>query len=79
MRQDLPLNGSLLVFGLIAIFCACLLGATPLSFTETLGGLFRTGEIEHQLIVWEIRLPRALSAFAVALRSPCPVPRYRAF
>ena len=65
MRQDLPLNSSLLVFGLIAIFCACLLGATPLSFTDTLGGLFRTGEIEHQLIVWEIRLPRALSAFAV--------------
>ena len=58
-----------LITGLILIASALILasaffGTAPLSFGETLGGAFG-GDARIQMIVWELRLPRAVAAFGV--------------
>ncbi len=50
---------------LVAIFAACLLGSTPLGPGRVLSALFGGGEAGDRLVVWSIRLPRALAAFLV--------------
>ncbi|MEL6226721.1 MAG: iron ABC transporter permease, partial [Pseudomonadota bacterium] len=50
---------------MIAIFVACLLGSTPLPPERVLAALFGGAEIGDRLVVWSIRLPRALAAFLV--------------
>lgn len=57
------LNLFLLIGIIVALFAACLLGATPLPVGAVLGAFFGQGDGADQLIVWSIRLPRALSAF----------------
>ncbi|MFK8017896.1 MAG: FecCD family ABC transporter permease [Gammaproteobacteria bacterium] len=48
-----------------AIFAACLLGSTALPADRVLAALFGGAEVGDRLVVWSIRLPRALAAFVV--------------
>lgn len=48
---------------LVAIFAACLLGSTPLPAGRVLAAFIGTAEAGDQLVIWQIRLPRALAAF----------------
>lgn len=48
---------------LIALFLALLAGTSPMGLADTLGGLTLTGSDSARVIIWEIRLPRALAAF----------------
>lgn len=47
----------------IAIFAACLLGSTPLPIDRVLAAFFGGADAADRLVVWTIRLPRALAAF----------------
>ncbi|MEM6649029.1 MAG: iron ABC transporter permease [Pseudomonadota bacterium] len=49
----------------LAIFVACFLGSTPLSVSRVVAALFGGGAAGDQLVVWSIRLPRAVAAFLV--------------
>lgn len=49
----------------VAIFIACFLGSTPLSIGRVVAALFGGGDTGDQLVVWSIRLPRAVAAFLV--------------
>lgn len=64
MKQDLPLNLALAIAGFVACLAACLLGSTKLSPADIVQGFLGLGPSENILIVWEVRLPRALAAFA---------------
>ena len=59
------LTPGLVLFSLIAIVAACLLGSTPLPIDRVLSAFFGAGDPGDQLVVWSIRLPRALAAFLV--------------
>lgn len=59
------LNPFLLVASLAALFAACLLGSTPLPFERVLAALLGQASGGDQLVVWHIRLPRAVCGFAV--------------
>ncbi|MEO0714749.1 MAG: iron ABC transporter permease [Pseudomonadota bacterium] len=48
-----------------AIFAACLFGSTPLPPERVLAAFFGGGDTADRLVVWSIRLPRALAAFLV--------------
>jgi iron complex transport system permease protein len=48
---------------LAALLLALLVGTSPMGLGETLGGLTLTGSDSARVIIWEIRLPRALAAF----------------
>ncbi len=48
---------------LLAIFAACLLGSTPLPAGRVLAALFGGADTSDRLVIWQIRLPRALAAF----------------
>jgi iron complex transport system permease protein len=48
-----------------AIFAACLLGSTPMPADRVLAALFGGADAGDRLVVWTIRLPRALAAFLV--------------
>lgn len=56
---------SLVIACVFAILAACLLGSTPLSASRVIAALFGGGDAGDQLVVWSIRLPRALAAFLV--------------
>ncbi len=51
--------------GLAAIVAACMLGSTPLPADRVLAALFGGADAGDRLVVWSIRLPRALAAFLV--------------
>lgn len=59
------LTPSLAIACCIAIFAACLLGSTPLPADRVFAAFIGTGDQADQLVVWSIRLPRALAAFLV--------------
>ena len=48
-----------------ALFAACLLGSTPIGIERVVAALLGAGTPGDQLVVVHIRLPRALTAFAV--------------
>lgn len=50
---------------ILAVFAACLLGSTELPAQRLLAALFGGADTADQLVVWSIRLPRALAAFFV--------------
>ena len=64
MRNDRVLIGLLAAAGLAAAAAACLLGSTPLGVGRVLAALAGAGPPGDLIVVWEIRLPRALAAFA---------------
>ncbi len=49
----------------VALFAACLLGSTPMEAERVLAALLGFGDASDRLVVLQIRLPRALAAFAV--------------
>lgn len=59
------LSLTLILLGLLAILAACSLGSTSLPFSRVLEGIFRTGTATDAMIIWDIRLPRALTAWLV--------------
>ncbi len=58
---------ALLLGGLLAIFCALLLGSTAMELPRVLAALFGGADAAERTVVWQIRLPRALAAFIVGL------------
>ena len=63
MRNDRVLTGLLTAAGLAAAAAACLLGSTPLGAGRVLSALVGAASPGDLIVVWEIRLPRALAAF----------------
>lgn len=59
------INPILLITGLICILLACTLGSTNMSLVRVLGGFLGTGQPVDQIVIWQIRLPRALTAYMV--------------
>ena len=51
------------VVTLLALAAACVLGSTPMPVERVLAALLGGGDAGDRLVVWEIRLPRALAAF----------------
>lgn len=62
---DRTLTLALATAALVLIVAACLLGSTPLPAARLLAALGGGGEPGDAVVVWAIRLPRALAAFAV--------------
>lgn len=62
MRLLSPL---LVLLSVLAIFAACFVGSTSLPFDRAIAALLGTGELGDRLVIWSIRLPRALAAFVV--------------
>ncbi len=56
---------ALLGAGALGVFAACLLGSIPLSPAQVVAALFGFGSPGDRIVVLDIRLPRALAAFAV--------------
>ena len=54
---------ALVAASLLAVFAACLLGSTPMPADRVLAALFGGADAGDRLVVWQIRLPRALAAF----------------
>jgi len=65
MNVERALIPLLICVSLMSLFAACLLGATPMSLGQVIGVLFGRGETGDSLVIWHIRLPRALAAFCV--------------
>lgn len=61
----LTLNVSLAVGLLLIVLLSALLGSSQLSLSQTVAALFGAGSETARIIVWEIRLPRALAAMGV--------------
>ncbi|MEM7329173.1 MAG: iron ABC transporter permease [Pseudomonadota bacterium] len=59
------LTPGLIILSLIALFAACLLGSTPMPADRVLAALLGGADASDRLVVWAIRLPRALAAFLV--------------
>lgn len=56
---------SLLIASVAAVFAACLLGSTPLELSRVLSAMAGGADAGDRIVVWTIRLPRALTAFCV--------------
>ena len=56
---------ALVVTSVLVILAACLLGSTPMGFSRVLGALLGQSGTGDSVVVWQIRLPRALAAYAV--------------
>ncbi|CAM3857118.1 FecCD family ABC transporter permease [Litorimonas haliclonae] len=59
------LSPFLILISVMAIFAACLLGTTPMAWGRVLAALVGQGDVTDSLVIWQIRLPRALAAFIV--------------
>lgn len=59
------LTPALAMASLAGVFAACLIGSTPLPAGRILAAFLGSGEAGDRLVVWVIRLPRALAAFLV--------------
>lgn len=65
MTSDRKLVVGLVFACLASLFSACLLGSTPMGFTRVLSALTGQASTGDALVIWQIRLPRALAAFLV--------------
>lgn len=59
------LNIWLSLIAIASITAACLLGSTPMEFTRVVSALLGQSSPGDTIVVWQIRLPRALAAFVV--------------
>ena len=59
------LNIGLVLISFASLFCASLIGSTSLSPLRVLAAFTGQGTPSDSLIIWQIRLPRALAAFCV--------------
>ena len=67
MIADRHLLPILFASSAIALLAACLLGSTPLGVSRVIAAFFGQADAGDTLVIWQIRLPRALSAFAVGI------------
>jgi len=65
MMSDRRLIILLMTANLLALFAACWLGSTPMSGGRIIAALLGSGPQSDQIIIWSIRLPRALATFCV--------------
>lgn len=65
MTPDRRLITLLILASLAALFAACWLGSTPMGAGRIIAALTGSGTQSDQIIIWAIRLPRALAAFCV--------------
>ncbi|MEH6808455.1 MAG: iron ABC transporter permease [Hyphomonas oceanitis] len=65
MKPNVWLLPALVAASLLALFAACLLGSTPMSPERVLAAFFGGGDAGDRLVIWQIRLPRALAAYMV--------------
>ncbi len=56
---------ALLLVSFAAVLLAVLLGSASISISESLEALFSGANSTHSMVIWELRLPRALAAFVV--------------
>lgn len=56
---------ALVACSLVAVFAACLLGSTPMPVGRVVSGFLGSGDAADRLVIWQIRLPRALAAWLV--------------
>lgn len=61
--RPIPVTAILAAASLGALLVAAFAGVSPMSLADALGGLTGAGSETARIIVWEIRLPRALAAF----------------
>jgi iron complex transport system permease protein len=59
------LNWGLVIAIACAILASCLLGSVPIPTADLLASVFGGGQASTHLILWEIRLPRAVAALMV--------------
>ena len=59
------LTPGLLLASVLALFAACLLGSTPLDASRVVAAFAGGADAGDRIVVWSIRLPRALAAFCV--------------
>jgi iron complex transport system permease protein len=58
----------ILTLGVASVICivlACTLGSTPIGFSRMLSALMGQSSVGDRVVIWEIRLPRALAAYVV--------------
>lgn len=65
MTVERLLVPGLIIACLVSLMAACFLGSTPLGFERVFAALFGQGATGDSVVVWQIRLPRALAAFFV--------------
>lgn len=65
MKIERNLMLALIVAALASLAAALMLGSTPLSLMRVMTALFGGGDVADRLVVWEIRMPRAIAAFVV--------------
>ena len=65
MNHPNALTPILIILSVLAIFAACWLGTTPMSLSHIGAALIGHGTQSDEVIIWAIRLPRALAAFMV--------------
>tara|TARA_R110002124_G_scaffold83385_4_gene218372 strand:+ start:2809 stop:3801 length:993 start_codon:yes stop_codon:yes gene_type:complete len=65
MTRDTLLMPILIGASVLAIIAACFLGSTALPADRLLAALFGGADAGDRLVVWQIRLPRAISAYIV--------------
>ena len=65
LKNERYLTPILIACAIAALAAACMLGSTPLSPGRVIAALFGGGDAADRLVVWEIRMPRALAAFVV--------------
>lgn len=65
MTRETLLMPTLIAASVMAILTACFLGSTTLPADRLLAALFGGAEAGDRLVVWQIRLPRAIAAYVV--------------
>jgi iron complex transport system permease protein len=65
MSRDVVLCAGLAIACMGAVAASLLIGATPVAAQDLIAALFGDGDAATRVIVWEIRVPRALAALAV--------------
>ena len=65
LPQRFSLNIGLAVLSAITLFAACMIGATSIAPQRVFTALLGSGLEVDRIIVWSIRLPRALAAYLV--------------
>ena len=65
MRGLFSLNTVLIVFVMITVVTACFIGSTALPASYIAKALVLQGTVGDQIVLWEIRFPRAMAAFSV--------------
>lgn len=61
----------LIASSVAAILGACMIGTTPMGLGQALAAFAGQSTVANSIIIWEIRLPRALAAFVVGAALGC--------